>query len=83
MNSIFLYDDETEEKLHRKTIQALVRETGMSAEDVSSLYELVFTRLKHHARIKEYLPILVSKEVKDILFHRVNLSLMEYRNDYL
>ena len=83
MNSTFLYEDEVEEKLHRNAIQSLVRETGMPAEAVSSLYESVFARLKHHAKIKEYLPILVSREVKDILLHRVNLSLMEYRDDYL
>lgn len=83
MNSTFLYEDEVEEKLHRNAIQALVRETGMPAEAVSSLYESVFARLKHYAKIKEFLPILVSREVKDILLHRVNLSLMEYRDDYL
>lgn len=83
MNSTFLYEDEIEEKLHRNAIQSLVRETGMPAEAVVPLYESVFERLKSHAKIKEYLPILVSREVKDILLHRVNLSLMEYRDDYL
>ncbi|MCF6159001.1 MAG: DUF3562 domain-containing protein [wastewater metagenome] len=83
MNSTLLYENEVEEKLHRNAILALVRETGMPAEAVIPLYESVFERLKHYAKIKEFLPILVSREVKDILLHRVNLSLMEYRDDYL
>ncbi len=83
MNSTFLYEDEEEEKLHRNAIRALARETGMPAEAVVPLYESVFERLKRHAKIKDFLPILVSREVKDILLHRVNLSLMEYRDDYL
>lgn len=78
-----MYEDRAEEKLHRQAIQVLVRETGMSAETVSSLYESVFARLKHHAKIRDFLPLLVGREVKDILLRRVNLSLMEYRNDHL
>lgn len=83
MNSIFLYENEKEEKIHRNAIQALVRETRKPEDIVCSLYESVFARLKHHAKIKEFLPIFVSREVKNILLQRVNLSLMEYRNDYL
>ncbi len=83
MDTTLLYKNEMEGKLHLNAIQSLVRETGMPAEAVSSLYESVLARLKHHARIKEYLPILVSREVKDILLHRINLNLMEYRNDHL
>ncbi len=83
MNSTLLYKNETEEKLHRNAIQTLVRETRMPEDSVCSLYESVFARLKHHAKIKEFLPIFVSREVKDILLQRVNLSLMEYQNDYL
>ena len=83
MNSTFLYEDKIEEQLHRNIIQSLARETGIPAEAVIPLYESVFERLKSHARIKDFLPILVSREVKDILLHRVNLSLMEYQNDYI
>jgi hypothetical protein len=75
--------DKAEEKLHRQAIQALARETGISAEAVSSLYESVFARLKRRAKIRDFLPLLVGREVKDILLRRVNLSLMEYRNDHL
>lgn len=83
MNTTLFYENETEGKIHLNAIQSLVRETGMSAEMVSPLYESVFARLRHHARIKEFLPILVSREVKDILLHRINVNLMEYRHDHL
>lgn len=83
MNSTFLYENETEEKLHRNAIQALVRETKMPEDIVCSLYESVFERLKSHAKIKDFLPIFISREVKDILLRRVNLSLKEYQHDYL
>ena len=83
MNSTLLYKNETEEKLHRNAIQTLVRETRMPEDIVCSLYESVFERLKSHARIKDFLPIFISREVKDILLRKVNLSLTEYRDDYL
>ena len=83
MNSTLLYKNETEEKLHRNAIQTLVRETRMPEDIVCSLYESVFARLKHHAKIKDFLPILVCREVKEILLHKINLSLTEYQDDYL
>ena len=55
----------------------------MPEDIVCSLYESVFERLKSHARIKDFLPIFISREVKDILLRKVNLSLTEYRDDYL
>lgn len=83
MGTTLFYENEMEGKIHLNAIQSLIRETGLPAETVSSLYESVFARLKHHARIKEYLPILVSREVKDILLHRIQVNLMEYQNDHL
>ena len=83
MNSTLLYENEAEEKLHRNAIQTLVRETRMPKDIVCSLYESVFARLKHHAKIKDFLPILVCREVKEILLHKINLSLTEYQDDYL
>lgn len=83
MNSTLLYENEAEEKLHRNSIQTLARETSIPEEALISLYESVFERLKSHARIKDFLPILVSREVKEILLHKINLSLTEYRDDYL
>jgi hypothetical protein len=78
MNSTLLYENEKEEKLHRNAIQTLIRETRMPEDIACSLYESVFERLKSHARIKDFLPLLVSREVKEILLHRINLSLMEH-----
>lgn len=83
MSSSLLYENVIEEKIHLNVIQTLARETEIPLEDVGLLYEAVLERFKEHAKIKEFLPILVSREVKDILLHRVNLSLMEYRDDYL
>ena len=72
MGITFLYENEVEEKLHLNAIQTLARETGISAEDVCLLYEAVLEKLKGHAKIKNFLPILVRREVKDILIHRIN-----------
>ncbi|MDQ1274072.1 MAG: hypothetical protein QG591_2702 [Planctomycetota bacterium] len=72
MNTCLLYDNETEEKLHLRAIQTIARETKKPVDNVISLYESVLERYKEHAKIKDYLPILVSREVKEILLQQMS-----------
>lgn len=74
MGITFLYENEVEEKRHFNVIQTIARETGISAEDVCLLYEAVLEKFKEHAKIKDFLPIIVRREVKDMLVHRINLK---------
>ena len=65
-----LYDDETEERLHLGAIQALSIRIGLSMDKVERLYEIVLNRFKREAKIRDYLPILVSRRVQYLLDKR-------------
>ena len=60
-----------EEHLHWNAIRSIAKETGFTEEDVGFVYETIFDRLKEHAKIKDYLPVLVIKEVKNMLLKSV------------
>ena len=59
--------DEKEKRQHVSAINSISRETGIPDEDVTLLYEEILERYRSDARIKDFLSILVSKEVKDML----------------
>ena len=65
-----LYDDETERGLHLRAIKILSSNVGLSVERVERLYEIVLNRLKKEAKIKDFLPILVSRRVRYLLEKR-------------
>lgn len=75
MTSNILYENETEEKLHLRAIQTIARETKISVGDVSSLYESVLERYKEHTKIKDFLSIFVSREVKEQLLQQVQVAM--------
>ncbi|HXX58016.1 MAG TPA: DUF3562 domain-containing protein [Thermodesulfovibrionales bacterium] len=62
-----LYDNETERRLHIGAIEVLSVRAGLSSDKVERLYEIVLNRFKREARIRDYLPILVSKRVHYLL----------------
>lgn len=62
-----LYDNESEELLHSHAISILQRELGLPSEEIMRLYEHELERLKEHARIKDFLVVLVCRTVRDIL----------------
>ena len=62
-----LYDDETERRIHLSAIKLLSAHAGLSADKVERLYEIVLNRLKSEAKIKDFLPILVSRRVLNLL----------------
>ena len=68
MNKTLIPGDEKEKRQHINAIHSISRETGISEENVSLLYEEILERYRSDARIKDYLPILVSREVKEMLF---------------
>jgi Protein of unknown function (DUF3562) len=62
-----LYDDEIERRLHHSAMKVLSDHAGLSADKVERLYEIVLDRLKREAKIKDFLPILVSRRVRYLL----------------
>jgi hypothetical protein len=67
MASACLYDNDTERKLHTSAIQMLAREFEMSVEEIQGLYETMLGSLKETARVKDFLAVLVSRYVKDMI----------------
>ncbi len=65
-----LYENEAEEKLHHNAIQAIAKEMKIPVYKVTSIYEITFERLKEHAKVKDFLPIFVRREVKEMLSKR-------------
>lgn len=67
MDNVFLYDSDTGERLNLNDIEMIAMDTGISADEVGRLYNLVLKRFIRGARIKDFLPILVSRRVKHLL----------------
>ena len=53
--------------LQLDVIRNIARETGFTEKDVCSLYLMTLETLTKQARIKDYLTVLVIKEVKNML----------------
>ncbi|NWF54997.1 MAG: DUF3562 domain-containing protein [Syntrophaceae bacterium] len=63
----FLYEDDSERKHHSSAIRRIAENSGNSVEKVEKLYEENLRKLKPRARVKDFLSILVSREVEAIL----------------
>lgn len=70
MVMIDLYDNETEKARHDSAIQILAREMGLPMMEIGALYERALRELRKSARIKDYLMILATRQVKDLLQRR-------------
>jgi hypothetical protein len=65
LSSVFcLYNDENERKLHLNAIEMIALHIGVSQDDVKKIYEIVLRRFKKGAKVKDFLPILVSRRVE-------------------
>ena len=67
MGAACIYENDTEHRLHSQAIQMLARDLGRPEEEIRRNYETVLCSLKERARIKDYLVILVSRNVKDMI----------------
>jgi hypothetical protein len=70
MRTTPLYEDEREQRLHHHAAQLIARDVGRSVSDVIPLYEEELDQLKGRAKIKDFLSVLVSQRVKEILLNR-------------
>ena len=61
------YENDTDRKQHLRAIQMLAKDLRIPEEEVQLLYETMLCSLKEQARIKDYLAILISRNVKDII----------------
>jgi hypothetical protein len=63
-----MYDKDNEP--HVRAIDRLVHELGISAEEVNKSYREVLAELNKEIKVKTYLPILVSRVVKQRLLQQ-------------
>jgi hypothetical protein len=59
-----------EKEAHLRAIERLARELDMPVQDVQQSYTEILEALKKNATIKAFLPVLVSRGVKERLRHR-------------
>jgi len=67
MATACLYDNDTDRKLHTSAIQMIAREFKVPVEEIQGLYETMLGSLKETARVKDFLAVLVSRNVKDMI----------------
>lgn len=62
-----LYEDENDRSRHLHNMARLAEETACPVHLIEPLYEQMLGRLKLHATVHDYLPILVAKNVRHAL----------------
>jgi hypothetical protein len=62
-----LLNDPKERALHTGTVHQLAEESGLPEDNVAMLYEQVLGRLIRTARVKDFLPVLIGRIVKENL----------------
>lgn len=60
------YASNEERTQHLRIIGKLATEVSRSVDEIEPLYEDILAHLKNTASIQDYLPILVSRRVKDL-----------------
>ena len=67
MATACLYETDEEQRLHSEAIQRLSRDLEMPEEEIRRVYEALLGGLKARARIKDYLVVLVSRNVRNMI----------------
>lgn len=67
MEGVCSYDNDAEERQHAKAIQMLARDLGVPEKKIRELYEEFLCSIKGGARIKDYLTVLASRNVKEVI----------------
>ena len=67
MSDHILYKNETEAKQHHAAITHLAENLHRSELGVRPLYERVLARFNRTARIRDFLTVLVSRRVRDLM----------------
>jgi hypothetical protein len=74
MNSLFSSTYPRKSSTHERAIEALARESHVPIDQVAQLYEHELTGLKVGARITDFLTILTTRKVREILRQRQSSS---------
>ena len=63
----FLYGEDSENKIHLNSIEVLANKLRKPRGDVALIYANVFDDLQKQASVKIFLPLLISKKVKELI----------------
>jgi len=67
--ALVLSGEDNEKKIHLKSIEILAKELRKAIWEVALIYTSVLDDLQKQARVKIFLPILVSKKVRELMGH--------------
>jgi hypothetical protein len=67
-----LYEDTSERARHVSVVKSLAKDMDEPVDEVAQTYETLLEQYKQNAQILDYLPVLVSKKVKE--FYRTHYS---------
>jgi hypothetical protein len=67
MEEIKLYEDDQEKQHHTHAVHILAENVSISEIELLELYENVLREYKRNVKIKNFLPILVAKKVRELL----------------
>ena len=67
MDIALLYDDETEKRQQLNAIQMLALDMRIPMDVISQLYEVELGELKQSVKIKDFLTVLVSRRVREMI----------------
>lgn len=71
-----IYENENEKRLHLNAVEILSRRNGAPPEEIERLYEIVLMRFKREAKVKDFLPILVTRRVEYLMNVRKNRRIL-------
>lgn len=64
-----LYNDVQDREKHRNVMQSIADELDRPMYEIAGMYEAILKDLRAQAAIDDYLPVLVSKRVKEAYRH--------------
>lgn len=76
MATSFIYENDKDRMQHSRAMQRLAKDLDIPEEEIRTIYETMLCSLRESARVKDYLAILVCRNVKAMI--RGNNSLWKY-----
>jgi hypothetical protein len=60
--------------LHRAAIESLAQESSLSVDTVREIYEVELSNLESEARVMQFLPLITSRKVREVLRQRSTVN---------
>ena len=59
-----VYSGQYEKQRHQHAIQAIAADLQLPIEEVAARYEAILMKLSVKAKVKDYLPVLIAKQIR-------------------